>query len=272
MPKWIYLSPHLDDVAISCGGLVWQQSQAGDLVEIWTFCAGDPPPGPISPYAQELHARWQTGTEAASSRRQEDRISCQELGVTWRHFSLPDCIYRADSSGIYLYTSDDDLFGDLQPADLGQIDVARDRILNNLDDADRLSGSSANSGRLAQISQEIRIISPLAIGNHVDHQLVRAAAEASVHPLWYYADYPYTNEEPDGIQYLIQTGWRAKTFPLSEAAVLAWGRAVLAHRSQVSSFWSGEAEMWADIRTYQGQMGGVRLWQPPSSGRDETPE
>jgi len=40
---WIYLSPHLDDAVLSCGGIIWQQVQSGHQVEIWTICAADPP-------------------------------------------------------------------------------------------------------------------------------------------------------------------------------------------------------------------------------------
>jgi hypothetical protein len=69
---FIYLSPHLDDVTLSCGGLVWEQVQAGEQVEIWTICAGDPPPGALSPYAEELHHRWGYGIEAIAERRIED--------------------------------------------------------------------------------------------------------------------------------------------------------------------------------------------------------
>jgi hypothetical protein len=35
--RWIYLSPHLDDAALSAGGLIYEQTQAGIQVEIWTF-------------------------------------------------------------------------------------------------------------------------------------------------------------------------------------------------------------------------------------------
>ena len=69
--RWIYLSPHLDDIVLSCGGMVWQQVQAGDVVEIWTIFSGDAPPGPLAGFAQELHARWQTGPEASAVRRAE---------------------------------------------------------------------------------------------------------------------------------------------------------------------------------------------------------
>ena len=49
---WIYLSPHFDDAVLSCGWLIWQQAQAGQRVEIWTVCAGEIPPGPLTPFAQ----------------------------------------------------------------------------------------------------------------------------------------------------------------------------------------------------------------------------
>lgn len=100
---WIYLSPHLDDVALSCGGLVWEQSQAGEQVEVWTVCAGDPPPGPLSPFAEELHRRWKTGPEAAQPRREEDKRSLEFLGASPRHFPLPDCIYRRAADGRALF-------------------------------------------------------------------------------------------------------------------------------------------------------------------------
>ena len=60
--EWIYFSPHLDDVALSCGGLAWEQSQSGSPVQVWTICAGDPPARPLSAFAEELHERWETLT------------------------------------------------------------------------------------------------------------------------------------------------------------------------------------------------------------------
>lgn len=80
----IYLSPHLDDVALSCGGLVWQEAQAGEQVAIWTICAGGIPPGPLSDFAKKLHKRWQTGRNAVKHRRQEDIASCSILDAGFR--------------------------------------------------------------------------------------------------------------------------------------------------------------------------------------------
>ncbi len=39
---WIFLSPHLDDVALSCGGLVLDLAQQGFVVDNWTLMGGYP--------------------------------------------------------------------------------------------------------------------------------------------------------------------------------------------------------------------------------------
>ena len=66
---WIYLSPHLDDAVLSCGGLIWEQVQLGERVEIWTIFAGDPPAEMLTPFAEELHTRWGCGLNAVEIRR-----------------------------------------------------------------------------------------------------------------------------------------------------------------------------------------------------------
>ena len=60
--RWIYISPHFDDAVLSCGGLIFEQARQGIPVEIWTICAGDAPPGPLSQLAQDCHVQWGTQT------------------------------------------------------------------------------------------------------------------------------------------------------------------------------------------------------------------
>ena len=66
---WIFLSPHYDDAALSCGGIIWEAVRRGAQVSIWTVCAATPPTGQLSPFAEELHARWETGPQAPLQRR-----------------------------------------------------------------------------------------------------------------------------------------------------------------------------------------------------------
>jgi LmbE family N-acetylglucosaminyl deacetylase len=56
----IYLSPHLDDVALSCGGQIFLHTTAGQSVLVVTLMAGAPDADTaVSEFVQLLHQRWQ---------------------------------------------------------------------------------------------------------------------------------------------------------------------------------------------------------------------
>lgn len=239
---WIYLSPHLDDVALSAGGLVWEQAQSGQDVRIWTICAGDPPPGALSPYIQSLHDRWKVGPEAVGERRQEDRKSCDLLGASHHHFNIPDCIYRLSArTGEHLYAGEDALWDPVHPDEDPLIERIRKLLLEEL----------------ALLSGGYRVISPLALGDHVDHTLTRTVAERLNLPLLYYADYPYV----DRVGSLDPAAHsKARQFTISPSGIRAWQDSIAAHRSQISTFWGGLGEMRSAIFSYYQQTGGVWLW------------
>ncbi len=238
--EWVYLSPHLDDVALSAGGLLWEQAQRGDAVQVWTICAGDPPPGPFSPFAESLHARWETGRDAVAVRREEDIAACERMGAAHHHFAIPDCIYRRDGEGNWFYPQAGDVFGELDPREIALVESLAQALER-------------------QLPPQARLVVPLALGGHVDHRLTRAAAERLKAPRWYYADYPYilwqTDFSPDPLV--------PQVFPLSQEAVQAWEEAVAAHRSQISTFWDSLDEMRAAVRTYSAQLGGATLYRKP---------
>ncbi|MBN1669134.1 MAG: PIG-L family deacetylase [Anaerolineales bacterium] len=241
--NWIYLSPHFDDIALSCGGLLWEQVQAGESASIWTICAGAPPPGQLSDFASSLHARWEALDQAVEDRRSEDLDSCTVLGASYRHFSVPDCIYRRGPDGSdHLYTSEEALFGPLHPAETILVQTLQTEITQAL-------------------KAEAVVVCPLALGGHVDHRLVRAAAEGLGRPLWYYADYPYVIKDSAQMEALQQAGWQPSRFRLSAAGLAAWQDSIAAHQSQISTFWPDLPAMQADIAVYAHQNGGLWLWQ-----------
>lgn len=240
MMRWLYLSPHLDDAIYSCGGLIWEQTQAGDTVEIWTVCAGDPPPGPLSPFAQGLHARWGTGSDAGEVRRAEDVQAARRVGATLRHLPLPDCIYRRAPSGEALYASEEAIFGAIHPAETGVVWLRQ--VLAE------------------QVPAGTFVVCPLALGRHVDHQLVRAATEQAEAVGFYYPDFPYAARWDIHAEKRVPEGWQRKVFPLSETAIRAWIEGIALYTSQKNTFWENEAALEAEIRAYAQLHGGARLW------------
>jgi LmbE family N-acetylglucosaminyl deacetylase len=243
---WVYLSPHFDDVALSCGGLLWEQVQAGELVSIWTVCAGDPPLGKLSPFAQELHDRWKAGQNAPDERRREDVKSCQRLGVGYRYFPIPDCIYRhLPETGEFMYAQEMALNGPLHP---GDAILAQDLV----------------SDLRRSLPVGATLVSPLALGSHVDHQLTRLAAEGLRGECWYYADFPYVLRDDAQLQHMQQDGWESSIFPVSLAGLAAWQDAISAHASQISTFWESEVAMRQAITDYLHKNNGNRLWRKPT--------
>lgn len=255
---WVYISPHLDDVALSCGGLVWEQAQAGQRVSVWSICAGDPPLGPLPPFAQSLHTSWNTGREAVAQRRAEDIESCARMGASWRHFSVPDCIYRrGEKDGEPLYASEESLFNRLHSSEANLVHKLSAEL------AQSLRRLAPNPERNVAAERDIKLVCPLTLGGHVDHRLARAALESLGQSLWYYADYPYVLDHAGELTHLQGLGWEAVVFPISERGLKAWEQAVAAHASQISTFWPDLDSMKAALRDYLQQVG-ITLWRPPS--------
>lgn len=259
-PIHLYLSPHLDDAALSCGGLIHQQAQAGEPVLVVSLCAGFPPHGPLTPFAESLHARWQvSAAEAVGARRAEDRAALQTLGAAAVHLDTPDCIYRLDPrTGAALYASEEALWGALPAAEDALVEQAAAALGDILH---RLSGR--------------RLYAPLALGHHVDHQLARRVAERTGEVWAYYEDYPYADREANLSPHSVVTGREtdglaARVMPIAEADLAAKARAVAAYTSQVSTFWESTAQIEPSLRAYGQRLGHLavaeRLWRPSPGG------
>lgn len=261
--EWIYLSPHLDDAALSCGGLIAAQAARGLAVEIWTVCSGDPPEGPLSPFAESLHRRWEGEPEAPgvspgsrqvyAQRRAEDRLSCTRLGAASWHAGLCDCIYRrSPRSGEFLYASEESLSSTIHPDELSLVEDLRSQL------ATRFALQQAAS------PDAVWLVCPLALGGHVDHRLVRAAAERLELPLLYYADFPYALKAAAALEALERAGWACIEASLSPDSLQAWEEGVAAHVSQISSFWENAQTMRQAIYDYSAGMNGLHIWQRTS--------
>ncbi len=226
---------------------MWEQAQRDEMVSIWTVCAGEPPSSDLSPFAQELHDRWKLDQNAPAGRRREDQISCQRLGVSSRYFSIPDCIYRRHPvSGEYMYAAEAALNGALQAGD--------DQVIQSL--MEELEQS---------VDASAELVSPLGLGNHVDHQLTRRAVEDLGRPLWYYADFPYVLRNNTFWEQLEGEGWISRLFPITKGGLAAWVDAISAHASQVSTFWADDPAMRHEVADYLLSNGGIRLWRKPGA-------
>jgi LmbE family N-acetylglucosaminyl deacetylase len=262
----IYLSPHYDDVSLSCGGAIHQQTQAGQSVLAVTICAAPPAQDePLSPHAETLHEWWDAPEDAVATRRAEDQASMNILGVDYLRLDFTDCIYRGNpEKGEWYYNSDAELFGQVHPTDL----MLADKIAEAL--VERISRKKG-----------VMLYAPLTVGHHVDHQLTHAAAWQLRQQGWtvlFYEDYPYADPDftPHGLENtaglestlnrLQNLNLQSQLQFLSKENLQAKIDSIAAYASQMAILFGTRAKMEDQVRNYVLQVGedkpAERLWIP----------
>jgi LmbE family N-acetylglucosaminyl deacetylase len=238
--RWIFLSPHLDDAALCAGGLIYERTHAGEVVEIWTVMSGVPLNEHLSEFARTMHTRW--GTTSASQtvevRRLEDMQAASILGARSIHLDFLDAIYRRGPDGAPLYA---DPVG-------APVDPAEGSLPRQICEALR-----------PQLRPDDRVVCLLGIGDHVDHVVVRGAGEMLGVPLRYVADFPYVLRHPDSVAGKT-AGLTGFVQPISRAAAEAWTRGVEAYRSQLKAVFE-ELDVRASIEDYWAASKGIRTWR-----------
>jgi LmbE family N-acetylglucosaminyl deacetylase len=180
--RHLFLSPHYDDIPLSAGATVRHFADRGLTPETLVVFGSEPDRGQqLSPFAQQMHQVWGlTADQVIASRYAEETAAASILGATTRVLPFRDAIYRG-----HVYLSDPDLFG--VPA-LSEAALPPE-IVESLE-----LGQSPDTGT--------RIYAPLAVGKHVDHQLVHWAAKdlaTSGWDVWFYEDIPYALK-PDALE------------------------------------------------------------------------
>ena len=242
----IYLSPHLDDAVLSCGGRIASACARGERVLVVTLAAGDPPATELTPLARSLHATWGAGRELSALRRAEDRAASARLGADVLHWDVPDSLYRRTPDGRPLCASLRSLFAPPLVAETALEEECR--------------------RRLADLPPHGLLVAPLAVGGHINHRLARRVAERSPQAARggaaFYEDFPYVLRWRALAKALgRQADWAPDVLALEEPAVAAKLEAIAAYATQVPSLFPGAGRLEKDVRTWARKVGGERIWR-----------
>jgi LmbE family N-acetylglucosaminyl deacetylase len=177
--RHIFLSPHFDDAVYSCGGTIGVQVSDGLRPLVITVFGGSPTtPIEFSPFAAETHRQMgfhQDALAAVAARRREDAAALNYLRADYLWLDYPDAIYRGTPP---YYTSGRQLVGgEVHPGDLW---IDKELAQNLVALHERLPDTVWYA--------------PLAVGGHVDHQLVCSAADRLIQRganVKLYEDFPY---------------------------------------------------------------------------------
>jgi LmbE family N-acetylglucosaminyl deacetylase len=188
----VFLSPHPDDAALSCGGLITLLSAGGARITIVSVFSGAGPSPRLTPYQRlalgfggeepgvdplagsapvDSYAPEPTPSGVMAFRRSEDKAYAHFAGASIEFVDLPDAVFRG-------YEGDTQLMAPPRPDDPPPTDDLR-RVLARL--------------------RPTALYAPLSIGGHVDHRQVRRAAMALLAEpaspyldrTLFYEDFPY---------------------------------------------------------------------------------
>jgi LmbE family N-acetylglucosaminyl deacetylase len=249
----LFLSPHLDDAVLSCGGVIHRLAQSGERVVIITVMAGEPyEPLMDTPVLKAIQARWNKGEDTIRVRRAEDAQAAHQLQAQVYHMGLTESAFRATLCGagdwIALYPDHDSPFQGIKQADDARITL----FTSNL------------PFPLADISV---VYAPFGVDNHVDHELVRdwglvLTGSIGGPELRFYEEYPYARSRP-AIQraqafyrlHLPALGFESEVTMLSDADLDAKLKAMGCYRSHQQILWNDMAEMERLTREYMMLVG-----------------
>ncbi len=226
----IVLSPHYDDMALSVGATMATLGDAGRQVTDLIVFGMEPVGVELHAFARHHHEVWGLSTdEVIAARKAEEAAAVRLLGASTANLDFHDAIYRSDH-----YRSDEALFGATSPAEAdlpARIAGAADAVARSL------AGSSASP------TDAVRFYAPVAIGNHVDHQLAFLAGhwlQAMGYVIWLYEDLPYAmigDNRPVRLAALADRGIELRVAANCPTAT-GWRRkidAVLAYPSQLET-------------------------------------
>jgi LmbE family N-acetylglucosaminyl deacetylase len=239
--RHIYLSPHLDDAVLSCGGSIGLQTSCGLKALVITAFAGVPPadqqPGN---FASQMHQEMGLPVsldEAVKARRREDKEALSTLNADTFWLDYFDAIYRGNPPS---YQNNQALFGQID-----QNDYALDEQLG------------AFLLEVYHRAPQATFYVPLGIGHHVDHQLCCSAGDRLAQQdanVKFYEDFPYV-ATPGALETR-----RRELGSLEEELVEVSGSlrlkedAIIGYKSQIPHLFGTPDKMQRSLEDYMGSL------------------
>ena len=245
MSTTLFLSPHLDDVAFSCGATVAKLARDGRAVVATMFTASVAAPRGFA-LACQTDKGLSADVDYMAVRRAEDAEAAAALGAEAWWLDFPEAPHRG-------YGSAAELFAGVK---------LNDDIHESLTD------------RLEEFWEEVRpdwVFAPLGLGDHADHlQLIHSVCEfvSGDDTIWY-RDAPYAIRNPAAEPSAPVAGRSGFALPIG-AHLAAKLDACAAYRTQLAFQFGGEAAMREKLTAFaidEGRAAGLEGPTERFSGR-----
>lgn len=246
----VVLSPHLDDAVLSCGALMSSAREHMSVTVATFFTEASAPPHTFSARCYLRQTGVHDAGELYFARRAEDQAVLEGAAIGYFHAGLTEALFRRRARPLlHRFPWAGRLMPELTHIyPTYRLHIACGRISPH--DADTLRRIIDRIDHLSLKSSTL-FLAPLAVGAHVDHILVRTAAEMSRKRVVYYSDFPYNMRHSADRGFVQRNALRQATWShdLSAKAAL-----IRAYRTQVDAlFPSGEIPLLPEVYLVPGQ-------------------
>ena len=179
----LFLSPHADDVILSCGSLLSRLVGKTDITVLTVFTKAHEKPYTLSAKQFMKYSNNFADAQALYDVRvEEDKNAFARLGITPINLGFEDALFRRKKHRTFL--------GKFLPEFDHIYPTYRWHILKKI-----ASDDSAISELTKQLPTYVKkntlVFAPFGLGNHADHKVVRLVSEKLFDNLILYSDFPY---------------------------------------------------------------------------------
>lgn len=185
-----FISPHLDDAILSCGGLIKYLLNKTQVSVATVFTEASPAPYTLSAKAFLSQCDFNEAGSLFKKRRKEDMILMKRLNIKNIHFHFQDALWRKKiKSGWFKKYLAEFLpeFGHIYPT--YRFHAISGRVSGM--DRDLLENIKKQLAIIFQNKERFAVFCPLALGNHVDHIIVRDIVSGLFKNAIFWSDFPY---------------------------------------------------------------------------------
>ena len=200
----LFLSAHLDDAVLSCGGLMAHLADRHPLLVVTIFSEAGAPP---HTRAARTFLRQCGADDAASlfaARRAEDRAVLDGLGARAEHLGEVDALFRRRDTPAGLERTATRLPEVVHRYPTYRFDIALGRVSRG--DRELVHAVTPRVRALADEAGARTVFCPVGVGRHVDHLLTRRVGEALGLRVIHYSDFPYDLRHPTDPAFLASHG------------------------------------------------------------------
>jgi LmbE family N-acetylglucosaminyl deacetylase len=174
--RFIFLSPHLDDAVLSCGQLIIDlKKHKKDITVVTVFTKAGMKD--ISPQSKSFikSCGYQNAEKLYKDFKSEDSKVLRSLNIKFTHLDFIDAAWRIDDEKKQIYKNSKSQFsGIISPKDNKLVESIKIKLED-----------------LAIRNTRALILSPLGVGGHADHVIIRDVLKIIDYPKLFWEDFPY---------------------------------------------------------------------------------